>query len=126
MALGQVLKNLLLYFHPKGVFYQFPSLFRSTWYQSMATNKDRIEKLESEMQKLKESMQKKSQSLGSSMREIKKCCPNPVTKSDSLSIPKSNEQGTLSHTREKSDQSIGFKTTTHNQPQPTKLDFPKS
>jgi len=72
MALGQVLKNLLLYFHPKGVFYQFPSLFRSTWYQSMATNKDRIEKLESEMQKLKESMQKKSQSLGSSMCEIKK------------------------------------------------------
>ena len=40
----------------------------------MATNKDKIEKLESEMQELKESMQKmtiESQSLSSSMRGIK-------------------------------------------------------
>ena len=40
----------------------------------MATNKDRIEKLESDMQELKESMQKmttESQDLGSSIRELK-------------------------------------------------------
>ena len=40
----------------------------------MATNKDRIEKLEAEMQELKESVQKmtiESQPLGSSMHEIK-------------------------------------------------------
>lgn len=49
-------------------------MFLSTWYQCMANNKDRIEKLEAEMQELKESVQKmttKSQPLDSSMSEIK-------------------------------------------------------
>ena len=77
MALGQVLRNLLLYCGlsstQRRFFYQFSSLILPTSYQGMAT-KDRIEKLESEMQELKESMQKmtiESQSLGSSMRGIK-------------------------------------------------------
>ena len=94
----------------------------------MATNKDKIEKLESEMQELKENMQKmttNSQSLGSSMREIKEMLSKSHDKSDFLSTPKSDEQGTSSHTGEKSDQSTGFKTTTHDQPWPTKVDFPK-
>ena len=59
----------------------------------MATNKDRIEKLESEMQELKESMQKmtiESQSLGSSMREIKEMSKSH-DKSDFLSTPKLDE-----------------------------------
>ena len=57
----------------------------------MATNKDRIEKLESEMQELKENMQKmttKSQSLGSSMREIKEMLSKSHDKLDFLSTPK--------------------------------------
>ena len=94
----------------------------------MATNKDQIEKLESEMQELKESIQKmttESQSLGSSMREIKEMMHKSCDKLDSLSTPKLDEQKTSSHTREKSDQSIGFKTTIHDQPRPIKLDFPK-
>ena len=94
----------------------------------MATNKDKIEKLESEMQELKENMQKmttNSQSLGSSMREIKEMLSKSHDKSDFLSTPKLDEQGTSSHTGEKLDQSTGFKTTTHDQPRPTKLDFPK-
>ena len=60
----------------------------------MATNKDRIEKLESEMQELKENMQKmttKSQSLGSSMREIKEMLSKSHDKSDFLSTPKSDK-----------------------------------
>lgn len=81
----------------------------------MATIEDRIEKLESEMQELKESVQKlttESQFLGSSMCEIKEMLSKSEDKLDSLSISKS-------------DQSIRFKTTTHDQPQPTTLDFPK-
>jgi len=39
-------------------FYSISYGFLSTWYQSMATNKDRIEKLEFEMKELKEVMQK--------------------------------------------------------------------
>ena len=57
----------------------------------MATNKDRIEKLESEMQELKENMQKmttKSQSLGSSMLEIKEMLSKSHDKLDFLSTPK--------------------------------------
>ena len=81
----------------------------------MATMKEQIEKLESEMQELKESVQKltiESQFLGSSLREIKEMLSNSRDKVDSLS--------TL-----KSDESIRFKTTTHDQPQSAKLDFPK-
>ena len=80
------------------------------------------------MHELKDSMQKmttESQYLGSSMREIKEMLPKSCDKLDSLSTPKLDEQKTSSHTREKSDQSTRFKTTIHDQPQPTKLDFPK-
>ena len=70
-------------------------------------------------------MTKESQSLGSSMRKIKEMLSKSHEKSDFLSSPKSDEQGTSSHIGEKSDQSTRFKTTTHDQPQPTKLDFPK-
>jgi len=69
-------------------------------------------------------MTKESQSLGSSMRKIKEMLSKSHEKSDFLSSPKSNEQGTSSHIGEKSYQSTGFKTT-HDQQQPTKLDFPK-
>ncbi|KAL0001646.1 hypothetical protein SO802_015427 [Lithocarpus litseifolius] len=131
MALGQLLRNLLLNCGLSST--QRKSFINSifvaiNWYQSMATNNDKIEKLESEMQEQKESMQKmttESQYLGSSVREIKEMLSKSYDKSDFLSTPKSDEQGTLSHTGEKSDQSAGFKTTTHNQPRPTKLDFPK-
>ena len=60
------------------------------WYQSMATNKDKIEKLESEMQELKEGMQKmttESQYLGSSMREIKEMLSKFRDKLDFFSQP---------------------------------------
>ena len=80
------------------------------------------------MQELKESMQKmttESQSLGSSMREIKEMLPKSRDKSDSLLTPKSDEWKTSSHTEEKSNQSTRFKTIIHDQPQPTKRDFPK-
>ena len=77
MTLGQLLRNLLLNCGLSST--QRKSFINSisvaiNWYQNMATNKDKIEKLEREMQELKESMQKmttKSQSLGSSVREIK-------------------------------------------------------
>ena len=70
-------------------------------------------------------MTTKSESLGSSMREIKEMLPKSRDKLDSLLTPKSDEWKTSSHTGEKSDQSTGFKTTIHDQPQPTKWDFPK-
>ena len=70
-------------------------------------------------------MTTESQSLGSSMCEIKEMLSKSRDKSDFLSTPKSDEQGTSSHIGEKLDQSTGFKTTTHDQPRPTKLDFPK-
>ena len=70
-------------------------------------------------------MTTKSESLGSSMREIKEMLTKSRDKSDSLLTPKADEWKTSSHTREKSDQSTGFKTTIHDQPQPTKWDFPK-
>ena len=57
----------------------------------MATNKDRIEKLESKMQKLKERMQKKSQSLGSFVREIKEMLSKSRDKLDFSSTPKLDE-----------------------------------
>ena len=109
MALGQLLRNLLLNCGLSST--QRKPFINSisvaiNWYQSMATNKDRIEKLESEMQKLKESMQKmtiESQSLGSSMCEIKEMLSKSRDKSDFLSTPKLDEQGTLSHIGEKLD-----------------------
>ena len=67
----------------------------------MATNKDRIEKLESEMHELKESMQKmttESQSFGVFMGEIKVMISRSYDKSDFLLNPISDEQGTSSHT----------------------------
>ena len=60
----------------------------------MATNKDKIEKLESEMHELKESMQQmttESQSLGSSVREIKEMLSKSCNKSNFLSTPKLDE-----------------------------------
>ena len=97
MALGQLSRNLILNRGLSST--QRKSFINSifvaiNWYQSMATNKDRMEKLESEMQELKESMQKmntKSQSLGSSVREIKEMLSKSRDKSDFLSTPKSDE-----------------------------------
>ena len=59
-----------------------------------STNKDQIEKLESEMQELKESMQKmttESQSLGSSVHEIKEMLSKSRDNLDFLSTLKSDE-----------------------------------
>ncbi|KAF3952555.1 hypothetical protein CMV_021899, partial [Castanea mollissima] len=60
----------------------------------MATNKDRIEKLESNMQELKESVQKmttESQDLGSSVRELKELLPQSRDNSASHSSSKLEE-----------------------------------
>jgi hypothetical protein len=67
--------------YPKGViiylFYSISRGFLSTWYQScstiqsMATNKDRIEKLELEIQELKEVMQKMNTESQSKFAELK-------------------------------------------------------
>ena len=120
MTLGQLSRNLLFNCGLSST--QRKSFINSisiaiNWFQSIASNKDRIEKLESEMQELKESMQKmtiESQSLGSFVREIKEMLSKSRDKLDFPSTPKLDEQGTSSHTREKSDQLSGFKTTTHN------------
>ena len=70
----------------------------------MATNKDRIEKLESDMQELKESVQKmttESQDLGSSVRELKELLSQSRDKSasHSSSKPEEPESSTLSGER---------------------------
>ena len=70
-------------------------------------------------------MTTKSQSLDSTMREIKEMLSKYRGNLDFLSTLKSDKQGTSSHTGEKLDQSTGFRTTTHDQPRPTKLDSPK-
>ena len=70
-------------------------------------------------------MTTKSHSLGSSMHEIKEMLSKSRDNLDFLSTLKSDEQGTSSHNGEKLDQSTGFRTTTHDQPRSTKLDFPK-
>ena len=122
MSLGQLSRNLLLNCGLSST--QRKSFINSisiaiNWFQSIASNKDRIEKLESEMQELKESMQKmtiESQSLGSFVREIKEMLSKSRDKLDFSSTPKLDEQGTSSHTGEKLDQSTGFRNTTHDQP----------
>ena len=59
------------------------------------------------------------------MCEIKEMLPKSRNKSDSFLTPKSDEWKTSSHNEEKSNQSTRFKTIIHDQPQPTKRDFPK-
>ena len=113
---------------PKGSHLSIPTLFPSTWYRSMATNKDRIEKLESDMQELKESMQKmttESQDLGSSIREFKELLSQSRDKSASHSSSKPEEPKSSTHSGERLSQTSRVRSAVNDQPWPTKLDFPR-
>ena len=57
--------------------------FLSTWYQSMATNKDCLKKLELEMQELKEGMQKMSAESQSNFRELRELFSKTLERGES-------------------------------------------
>jgi predicted nucleic acid-binding Zn-ribbon protein len=93
--------------------------YLSTWYQSIATNKDRIDKLELELQDLKDRMQKLSTDSQANFHELK----------DMFS--KSLEKGESSTTKEKvSTHMSGEKSSGHSSGSKgsngfAKLDFPR-
>jgi TolA-binding protein len=97
--------------------------FLSTWYQSrvstMATNKDRIEKLESEMQELKEVVQKMNMDSQASFVELKELFFKGFEKGESST---DKEKGLFqSHGNHNSGHSNGSKGSNNY----TKLEFPR-